>query len=728
MFCPNCGKEIKDGTKFCPYCGKPTKAVTAQQTQQAQNINVNPTPAPDSTKPKKKGHKGLIAIIVIIALIVCFGAYGYLRGKSDKTDNASGDAASGDAVSSDAGSGTWNVYVYMCGSNLESGGGAATADINEMIAGTTGENVKVILETGGSKAWDNESLNSDSVTIPADKLGRYIIQDNSIQEIETVDNASMGDENTFADFLNFCKDYPADHEVLLLWDHGGGTFGGCCVDELYGDGLDAAELAGGLHNAGIDHKYDALGFDACLMATYDYANIASGYADYMIASEETEPGSGWEYTSWLGSLSKNSGQSVKAVGKQICDSYYDSFAGDKIQRKVTMSVIDLSKYKNLSTAIEAMGDEVNSVASSQDTNIYTYIAQESGSFERFGTNFEMSDSNKSFNNMVDLNSFISECENYFQSTEPSLSDALKKAVVYERHGEDRRAAGLSVYYPLDHDPDTLKEYVQLYGNSIDSYREMLAYSLGVDPSSLTQGQTLTYDEDNPGFSGSYGLRQTDEGYWVFSISQDDYNNIQDVNHRVYIKKDNEDTYFYLGEDCSYSRYQDQDGSIDYEENFGGKWASIVTGDDVKCLYLSLYQSDDSYNYYLSPIKYNGSDAYLKFRYDMNNGTYEIDSIMLLDDQGNVYDTIAGFQDSDVINVGYVVCDNPTDTSDNMTLYYGNDITWTTDAEIKDMPLNSGYTFYYYFIVNDGKVKSFSRCILMNFDADGNRVNSYKQED
>lgn len=168
MFCPNCGKEIKDGTKFCPYCGKPTKAVTAQQTQQAQNINVNPTPAPDSTKPKKKGHKGLIAIIVIIALIVCFGAYGYLRGKSDKTDNASGDAASGDAVSSDAGSGTWNVYVYMCGSNLESGGGAATADINEMIAGTTGENVKVILETGGSKAWDNESLNSDSVTIPAD--------------------------------------------------------------------------------------------------------------------------------------------------------------------------------------------------------------------------------------------------------------------------------------------------------------------------------------------------------------------------------------------------------------------------------------------------------------------------------------------------------------------------------------------------------------------------------
>jgi uncharacterized membrane protein YvbJ len=21
MFCPNCGKEIPDGSKFCPYCG-----------------------------------------------------------------------------------------------------------------------------------------------------------------------------------------------------------------------------------------------------------------------------------------------------------------------------------------------------------------------------------------------------------------------------------------------------------------------------------------------------------------------------------------------------------------------------------------------------------------------------------------------------------------------------------------------------------------------------------
>ncbi|MDD5557132.1 MAG: zinc ribbon domain-containing protein [bacterium] len=26
MFCPNCGKQIEDGTKFCAYCGKATGA------------------------------------------------------------------------------------------------------------------------------------------------------------------------------------------------------------------------------------------------------------------------------------------------------------------------------------------------------------------------------------------------------------------------------------------------------------------------------------------------------------------------------------------------------------------------------------------------------------------------------------------------------------------------------------------------------------------------------
>ncbi|MCR5235609.1 MAG: hypothetical protein K6E34_00220 [Lachnospiraceae bacterium] len=36
--------------------------------------------------------------------------------------------------------------------------------------------------------------------------------------------------------------------------------------------------------------FDFIGFDACLMATVETAYMLSPYADYMIASEEFEPG------------------------------------------------------------------------------------------------------------------------------------------------------------------------------------------------------------------------------------------------------------------------------------------------------------------------------------------------------------------------------------------------------------------------------------------------------
>jgi len=60
-------------------------------------------------------------------------------------------------------------------------------------------------------------------------------------------------------------------------------------------GLDSA-----LKSAGI--KFDFIGFDACLMATVETALTMSQYGDYLIASEETEPGVGWYYTRHLAKI------------------------------------------------------------------------------------------------------------------------------------------------------------------------------------------------------------------------------------------------------------------------------------------------------------------------------------------------------------------------------------------------------------------------------------------
>lgn len=44
-------------------------------------------------------------------------------------------------------------------------------------------------------------------------------------------------------------------------------------------------------------KIDVLGFDACLMSMYEIGSVLAPYANYLLASELLEPGTGWDYSS-----------------------------------------------------------------------------------------------------------------------------------------------------------------------------------------------------------------------------------------------------------------------------------------------------------------------------------------------------------------------------------------------------------------------------------------------
>lgn len=90
----------------------------------------------------------------------------------------------------------------------------------------------------------------------------------------------------------------AQGEDDASWDHGGGWTGMGADETNDEDGLGIDEIAQGLDEgmaaAGVS-TLDLLGFDACLMATYEVASTLAPYADYMVASEELEPGHGWNY-------------------------------------------------------------------------------------------------------------------------------------------------------------------------------------------------------------------------------------------------------------------------------------------------------------------------------------------------------------------------------------------------------------------------------------------------
>ena len=198
---------------------------------------------------------------------------------------------------------SFTLLLYVCGSDLESRFGAASKNIVEMQEAEIDENVNVILQTGGSKSWNDSSISAQSTD-------RYLIKDGKKQLIDrnTV-KQNMGSSQTLADFITFgVEQYPADQYGLILWNHGAGSIKGVCFDANFGnDALTLLEIKEALASVkdSMGKKFEFVGFDACLMATYDMACILEPYANYMIASEELEPSSGWDYKALISSLGKD---------------------------------------------------------------------------------------------------------------------------------------------------------------------------------------------------------------------------------------------------------------------------------------------------------------------------------------------------------------------------------------------------------------------------------------
>ena len=249
------------------------------------------------------------------------------------------------------------IMIYMCGTDLESKYGMGTSDLNEMVKATISDQVNVIVETGGCRAWKNNVISSSVNQI-------YQVQTGGLKRLEKdFGTASMTSPDNLAAFIQYCKkNFPADRNILIFWDHGGGSISGYGYDEKQGssftgtDTMTLPEIDAALKKGGC--VFDWIGFDACLMATLETAMVCDKYADYMIASEESEPGTGWYYTDWLTQLSKNTSTPTESIGKTIVETFVAASQRAQSNAQVTLSVLDLAKLhgtvppalRNFSTA------------------------------------------------------------------------------------------------------------------------------------------------------------------------------------------------------------------------------------------------------------------------------------------------------------------------------------------------------------------------------------------
>lgn len=482
--CAQCGAECKPAVRFCSTCGCGDFVADAPIPVPAPTPAPAPKPQAEEVSNTRKGGL-LVTFIAIMALLLIAVILIVLLPQSPSSSGDSG--SNGDSVSNNGGTNnddsnnnstlpstpdvtpdddsnfipdtdnpnyndagyyegyydsasheqnaapaniTKTVMVYIVGSNLESQGQCASKDLEEIrLSGVDTTKNNILIYTGGAKHWHTPGLSGYT-----DSILRLDGQQYSI--VNSLSSQNMGSSATLASFLDFGRrNYPADSYSLILWDHGGGPIGGYGHDELHDDLLTMNELQAGLQSGGFGNgsKLEFIGFDACLMASIETAWCLKNYANYMVASQELEPGCGWDY-SFLASLNRyNRGD---AIGKEIIDSYFYSLRQHSAD--LTLSCLNLN-------AIDKVAQQMDQFFRTVDTDI---SAGSYSNISRCRYNTKAFAKSSGAYDLVDLRHMTALLGTYYPTESRALTNALNQFIAYNRTNTIN-ANGVSVYHPYE---------------------------------------------------------------------------------------------------------------------------------------------------------------------------------------------------------------------------------------------------------------------------------------
>ena len=387
------------------------------------------------------------------------------------------------------------LMIYMCGTDLESRSGMGTSDLQEMANASLSDNVNVIVYTGGCASWRTQGISNQVNQIWQLKNGRLI------RLVENAGNGTMVDPANLTAFIKWCAaNYPANRNELILWDHGGGSVSGYGYDEKYKrqGSMSLAGINKALKDGGV--TFDFIGFDACLMATVETALMLDQYADYMIASEETEPGVGWYYTNWLSRLSQNTSIPTVELGKLIVDDFVSECARKCSGQQTTLSVTDLAELSH--TVPSRITDFSESVSSLIAGNAYSTVSNARNQTREFARSSRI--------DQIDLIHFA---QNLGTAEGSALAKALNGAVKYNRTSSNMtNAYGLSIYFPYKNASyvDTIvNTYGQIgmdsaYAKCIQQFASMETYGQAASGGTGSPLFSLLGEMSGQSSSSSYG--------------------------------------------------------------------------------------------------------------------------------------------------------------------------------------------------------------------------------
>ncbi len=342
------------------------------------------------------------------------------------------------------------IMIYMTGSDLESLGGAASKDLSEMMSAANEKaDYQIVVMASGSTDWEMD--------IDPSETSIFEILPGMLKKVYTSPVRNMGESETLSYFLQWTyANYPANQYALILWDHGGGPLLGICFDEHYpiNNGLDSLsinEMRHALENSPFQKQQLLfIGFDACLMSTFEVASAVCPFAEYMVASQEIEPADGWDY-SFLSDISGM--ETGDSWGKKIVDSYQRYY--QEQTKTVTLACLDLAKFQY---AAQIANDLFISLLPNLSQDTYAVYTKCRVDAKILGSS---AISSYDLIDMVDLFDLYQEASLCNAS---ELKKALEEATIANVALNTEYVHGLSIYFPFDNKKSYIDSWSETYFN------------------------------------------------------------------------------------------------------------------------------------------------------------------------------------------------------------------------------------------------------------------------
>jgi len=222
----------------------------------------------------------------------------------------------------------WTILVFInAKNNLEKYG---LLDVNEMEKIGSSDKVNIVVEMGRINGYATNDGDWKTTR-------RFLVKkDNDFTKITSpvlaeLGKTDMGDYKSLVAFVKWAKTaYPAKKYALIVWNHGSGwdkaramnVTKGISYDDETGNHMSTPQLGLALKEMGGVNVY---GSDACLMQMPEVTYELKDYTEYIVGSEETEPGDGYTYDLFVGPVVARPTMTPAELGKVAVDGYSDHY-------------------------------------------------------------------------------------------------------------------------------------------------------------------------------------------------------------------------------------------------------------------------------------------------------------------------------------------------------------------------------------------------------------------